>query len=76
MGTTFLTILLIGAMLATAYALVRGIIAFLKTTEAELNNPNDGPSASQLKQNQAMRNRILFQGVAIVIVAILLAMSR
>jgi hypothetical protein len=76
MGTTFLTILLIGAMLATAYALVSGIIAFLKTTEAELNNPSEGPSASQIKQNQAMRNRILFQGVAIVIVAILLAMSR
>jgi hypothetical protein len=76
MGNIILTILLIGAMLATLYALVRGIIAFLKTTEAELNNPGEGPSTSQIKQNQAMRNRILFQGIAIVIVAILLAMSR
>ncbi len=76
MSTTFLTILLIGAMLATAYALIKGIIAFLKTTEADLNSVNEGPSPSQIKQNQAMRNRILFQGVAIVIVAILLAMSR
>lgn len=63
-------------MLATAYALIKGIIAFLKTTEADLNSMNDGPSPSQIKQNQAMRNRILFQGVAIVIVAIMLAMAR
>ena len=73
---TFFAILLIGAMLATAYALIKGIIAFLKTTEADLNSTNEGPSPSQIKQNQAMRNRILFQGVAIVIVAIMLAMAR
>lgn len=73
---TFFAILLVGAMLATAYALIKGIIAFLKTTEADLNSTNDGPSPSQIKQNQAMRNRILFQGVAIVIVAIMLAMAR
>jgi hypothetical protein len=76
MSTTFLTILLVIAMIATAVALVRGIIAFLQTTEKELNSSSDGPSPSQIKQNQMMRNRILFQGIAIVIVAILLAMSR
>lgn len=73
---TFLTILLIGALIAVVVALVRGIIAFLKTTEADLNSTTDGPSANQIKQQQAMRNRVLFQGVAVVIVALLLAMSR
>ncbi len=71
-----LTILLILAMIATVVALVRGIIAFLKTTEADLNSAGDGPSPNQLKQQQAMRNRIMFQGIAIVIVALLLAMGR
>ncbi len=76
MSNIFLTVLLVAAMIATAVALVRGIIAFLQTTEAELRSNNDGPSPSQIKQNQMMRNRILFQGVAIVIVAIMLALAR
>lgn len=76
MSTTILIILLIAAMVATAVALVRGIIAFLQTTEAELNSTSEGPSPSQVKQNQMMRNRILFQGIAIVIVALILALSR
>ncbi len=74
--TTFFTIILIIAMIAVVVALVRGIIAFLQTTEADLKSGGDGPSPNQLKQQQAMRNRILFQGVAILIVALLLAMGR
>jgi hypothetical protein len=76
MSNTILTILLVLAMIATAVALVRGIIAFLQTTETELKSNSEGPSPSQIKQNQMMRNRILFQGVAIVIVAIMLALAR
>ena len=76
MSNTVLTILLIVAMIATAVALVRGIIAFLQTTETELKSNSEGPSPSQIKQNQMMRNRILFQGIAIVIVAIMLALAR
>jgi hypothetical protein len=69
----FLTILLIAAMAATVFALVRGVIAFIKTTEADLMG--NGPSQSGLKQNKAMQMRILFQGLAIIII-ILLLMSR
>jgi CHASE3 domain sensor protein len=76
MSNTVLTIFLILAMIATAVALVRGIIAFLQTTETELKSNSEGPSPSQIKQNQMMRNRILFQGIAIVIVAIMLALAR
>jgi Hypoxia induced protein conserved region len=73
---TFFAILLILAMIATVVMLVRGIIAFLQTTEADLNSGGDGPSPNQRKQQQMMRNRVLFQALAVVIVVILLAMSR
>jgi uncharacterized membrane protein affecting hemolysin expression len=76
MGNTILVILLILAMIATVVALVRGIVAFLKTTEEDLNSQADGPSASGIKQNKMMMNRIIFQGVAILIIAVLLLMSR
>ena len=68
----FLIILLVGAMIATVVMLVRGIIAFLKTTEADLNDETAGPSQSALKQNKMMMGRIAFQAVAVIIVVILL----
>ncbi len=74
--TTFLTILLILAMIGAVVALVRGIVAFLKTTEADLKGEGAGPSASGVKQNRMMMHRILFQAGAIVIVVFLLLLSR
>ena len=71
-----LTILLILAVIGAVVMLVRGIIAFLKTTEADLKGEGAGPSASGLQQNKMMQGRIAFQAVAIVIVVIMLAMSR
>ena len=44
----FLVLLLVAAMLATVFALIKGIVAFLRTTEAELKS-GDGPSQSALK---------------------------
>ncbi|PKP94244.1 MAG: hypothetical protein CVT77_03210 [Alphaproteobacteria bacterium HGW-Alphaproteobacteria-16] len=69
----FLVLLLIAAMIATVVALVRGIIAFLRTTEAELKGT--GPSASAMKSNKMMQQRVLFQGIAIAIVAVLLLLT-
>jgi hypothetical protein len=66
-----LVICIIAAIIATVVALVRGITAFLKTTEADLNNPN-GPSQSSLKQNKMMMMRITFQAIAIFFIALLL----
>lgn len=68
----FLTILLVAAMIATVVMLVRGLIVFLKTTEADLREGGTGPSQSALKQNKAMMGRIMFQGLAIIIVILLL----
>jgi NADH:ubiquinone oxidoreductase subunit 3 (subunit A) len=73
---SFFTIILIIAMIATLVALVRGIIAFLQTTEAELMSNEAGPSKSSIAQQKAMRNRILFQGIAILLVALLLVMGK
>ncbi|WP_326523827.1 twin transmembrane helix small protein [Sphingomonas sp.] len=67
----FLAILLIAAMIATVVALVRGVVTFLKTTEAELKGEG-GPSASALKSNKMMQFRIFFQALAILIVVVIL----
>lgn len=72
----FLSILLILAIIGAVVMLVRGIIAFLKTTEADLKSDGTGPSASGLKQNKMMQGRVAFQALAIVIVIIMLAMAR
>lgn len=76
MGNTFLILLLVAAMIATVVALVRGVVAFLKTTEEDLKGDGVGPSASSVKQNKAMMHRVIFQAAAIIIVVVLLASSR
>lgn len=70
---TFLAIFLILAMLATLFALVRGIIAFLRTSHEDL--AGGGLNQSGLKQNKAMRMRIFFQALAILIVIMILLLS-
>ncbi|MCB4858657.1 twin transmembrane helix small protein [Sphingobium sp. PNB] len=72
---TLLVIALILAMGATLFALIRGIVAFLQATKEQLNSPEGRPSPSSLKQNRMMMNRILFQAVAVIIVALLLLMK-
>jgi Hypoxia induced protein conserved region len=72
----FLTICLILAVIATVVMLVRGIIAFLKTTEADLKGDGTGPSESSLQQNKMMMGRIGFQAIAVVIVILMIALSR
>ena len=69
-----LIFLLVAAMGATVFMLVKGIVTFLKTTEEKLKSGESGPSASGLKQNKAMMGRIMFQAVAVLIIALLLMM--
>lgn len=72
---TFLLILLLAAMLATVAALVRGVVTFLRTSEAELKNGQNGPSASSLKSNRMMQQRVFFQALAILIVVLILFLA-
>ena len=62
--TILLVILLVGAMAATAYVLVRGVIAMAS-----------GKDLSGEAQQGWMRKRVLFQGVAIVLVILALALA-
>ncbi len=71
---TFFFIAILAAAIATVVAFVRGIVTFLRTTEADLKG--GGVSQSGLKQNRMMRMRIAFQAVAIILVILLIMMSR
>jgi Hypoxia induced protein conserved region len=73
---TFLIILLILAVIGAVVMLVRGIIAFLQTTEADLKSGVSGPSQSGLQQNKMMMGRIGFQAVAVIIVVLIISLSR
>ena len=72
---TVLVIALSLAMVFVVVSLVRGIIAFLQSHRADIDAGGERQKEMQLKQNKMMINRILFQGVAIVIVVVLLLMN-
>ena len=61
---TFLAILLVVAMAATAYVLVRGVIAMA-----------NGKDVTGAEQQKYMQKRVLYQGLAIVIVALILMLA-
>lgn len=69
-----MTFLLIAALIIlmglTLYTLLRGLNAFRQSIDANVDP--EAAKALQLKQNKMMMNRILFQGAAIVIVALIL----
>ncbi len=74
--TTFLIIALVLAMVAVLVSLVRGIIAFLQTTKLDLESGDtEQITQMQLKQNRMMMARIMFQGLAILIVILIIAAS-
>lgn len=62
---TLLVILLVAAMAATAYVLVRGVMAMAS-----------GKDVSGERQQSYMRKRVFFQGIAIVIIALILLLAR
>jgi hypothetical protein len=62
--STLLTILLLIAMAATAYVLVRGVMAMAS-----------GKDISGERQQNYMRKRIVFQALAILIVILILFMA-
>jgi len=62
--SSIMIILLIVAMAATAYVLVRGVIAMAS-----------GKDVTGEQQQAWMRKRVLFQAVAIVLVAVILILA-
>ena len=73
-------ILILGLVIMMALVVVslfKGIAAFMQSTREDLERgESSGPSEMQLRQNKMMYSRILYQGIAIVIVAVLLFASR
>jgi hypothetical protein len=71
---TFLIILIVVAAIGALVSLVRGIILFLKTSQADLTGT--GPNVSGLRQNKMMWRRLQFQAAAIILVMLFLLLSR
>ena len=57
------------------WSLARGIVEFMQTTRAGLEGGDEGLLKMQMLQNKMMFNRIKYQGLAIAVVAILLAVG-
>jgi hypothetical protein len=74
--TVFLSLLAGLLALGAAVSLIRGLVGFLKAAEIDLKNPSFGASASSLQQNRMMTNRLLYQGGAILVVVVLMAVGR
>jgi hypothetical protein len=72
-----LIIALVILMALVVFSLVRGVVAFLKTTKIDLES-GEGETVKemQLMQNKAMFARIKYQALALAVVAILLAVSQ
>ena len=62
---TLLIVALVVAMVFTAYALVRGVMAM---ASGKLGN-------GQQQQQQWMRKRVLYQGIAIMVAALILLLA-
>ena len=74
---TILIIAIVLLSIMVVVSLVRGVIAFLKTTKIDLeNNTGETVTEMQMMQNRAMFDRIKYQGLAILVVAILLAVAQ
>ena len=76
--TTVLIVALVILMGLVVFSLVRGIVAFLKTTKIDLEGSASAERTTemQLLQNKMMMNRIKYQALAIVVVVVILAVAR
>ncbi len=71
---TFLFILIILAAIGALVSVIRGVVALLRTSHADLTGA--GPSQSSLKQNRMMWRRIQFQAIAVVLAILFLMIAR
>ena len=74
---TFLIIVLVILCLLVVYSLIRGIVAFMKTTKIDLET-GEGETVPEMQtmQNKMMFNRIKYQAMAVAVVAVMLAVAR
>jgi|TARA_R110002012_G_scaffold134368_17_gene287669 hypothetical protein len=73
---TFLIILLVILMVLVVASLIRGIVAFMKSTKIDLESGEQTDATDmQLMQNKMMFARIKYQALAVVVVAVILAVA-
>lgn len=73
---TFVLVLLIGGFAtAAAVALVRGLKAFFEDGETIRQRGQGSGEAYGVKQNRMMAQRVLFQGIAILLVGLIGALA-
>ena len=73
---TFLLALLIGGFaIAAAVALVRGLLAFFRDAEQVRLNGQAAIGPFGVKQNRMMSQRVLFQGIAVLLVVLVSALG-
>lgn len=65
----FLILVVVAAAIAALWALIRGLVVFLKQTEDDLKGEG---TASGLRQNKMMVRRIQFQALAVLVAALLM----
>ena len=73
---TVLVFVIIGLAIMVVVSLVRGIVAFLRTSKDDLATPGGGATPMQLQQNKMMFARIKYQALAIIAVALLILFNR
>jgi hypothetical protein len=75
---TFLGIVLIVLMALVVVSLVRGVIAFLKSSREDIDKGGDGSGATELQlfQNKMMFNRVKYQALAVVVIVVILIFGR
>jgi hypothetical protein len=73
----FLVPVIVILMAMVVYSLVKGIVAFMRSTRTDLDRDEGaGASEMQLLQNKMMFARIKYQAAAILVVAILLGVAK
>ena len=70
-----LIVLIAGFAIAAATALIRGLKAFLRDAELIRQNEDVPREAFGVQQNRMMTQRVLFQGIAILLVALFGALA-
>ncbi len=73
--TILLALLIGGFALAAATALVRGLKAFFDDGEQIRQKGNGAQEAFGVRQNRMMTQRVLFQGIAVLLVALIGALA-
>ena len=69
--TFFLVMLIGGFAIAVVIALIRGLVAFFRDAEHIRQTGHASQEAFGVKQNRMMAQRVLFQGIAIVLIVLL-----